>query len=128
MPFELGLFLGARRYGGRPQRAKACIVLDHDKDRFRRFLSDMAGQDIRSHQGDVDVLIRELTAWFRLQPGGAQPGGGQAIAEEYATFRERLPEICASKKLQESELEFSDFNGFVTVYVAALSESADPVP
>ena len=30
MPLELGIFLGAKRYGGPTHRQKACLILDRD--------------------------------------------------------------------------------------------------
>jgi hypothetical protein len=44
MPFELGIFLGARRFGGRNQSRKRCLVLEAEKYRYQKFLSDIAGQ------------------------------------------------------------------------------------
>jgi hypothetical protein len=35
MPFELGLFLGARHFGGRPQRGKHCLVLEAERYRYQ---------------------------------------------------------------------------------------------
>lgn len=49
MPFELGLFLAARQYGHGKQRHKRCLILDSEPYRYRSFLSDIAGQDIKSH-------------------------------------------------------------------------------
>ena len=46
MPFELGLFLGCRRYGSARDRRKQVLVLDSERYRYQRFLSDIAGQDI----------------------------------------------------------------------------------
>lgn len=120
MPLELGLFLGARRFGNVRQKAKACIVFDREPYRFQRYISDIAGQDIHAHRGDVATLIRELATWLRAQPGGAAVPGGVAIAAEYAAFEELLPIICAARQLQIDELVFGDFNAIVTEYVAAL--------
>lgn len=53
MPLELGIFLGARRYGGRSQSRKVCLILDRDPYRYQVFCSDIAGQDIRAHHNDV---------------------------------------------------------------------------
>src|SRR5689334_11199778 len=47
MPLELGLFLGAKRYGAPPQNRKRALVLDVEPYRYQRFISDIAGQDIR---------------------------------------------------------------------------------
>jgi hypothetical protein len=49
MPFELGLDIGCRRFGPRRARRKKCLVLDSQPYRYQKFLSDIAGQDIRAH-------------------------------------------------------------------------------
>jgi hypothetical protein len=121
MPLELGVFLGAKRFGTGGQKGKACIVFDREPYRFQRFISDIAGQDIRTHGGDVPTLIRELAAWLRTQPGGLQAGGGQAIAAEYADFEAALPAICTGLRLQIDELEFGDVNAIMTAYVERLT-------
>jgi hypothetical protein len=43
MPFELGLFLGARRFGAKLQRDKQCLVLEAERYRYQKYLSDIAG-------------------------------------------------------------------------------------
>ena len=48
MPFELGLFLGARRFGKGDQRRKLCLVLEAERYRYQKFLSDIAGQAFAS--------------------------------------------------------------------------------
>jgi hypothetical protein len=58
MPFELGLFLGAQRYGNARQKEKTCIIFDRHPYRYQQFLSDIAGQDIRVHAGDPGEIIR----------------------------------------------------------------------
>src|SRR5580658_4264166 len=47
MSFEPGLFLGARRYGLPHHERKSCLVLETERYRYQKFLSDIAGQDIR---------------------------------------------------------------------------------
>ena len=52
MPLELGLFLGAKKYGGARHREKSCIIFDREPYRFQRYISDIAGQDIHAHRGE----------------------------------------------------------------------------
>jgi len=42
MPFELGLFLGAKTFGAAAGRAKKALILDRDPFRYQAFLSDIA--------------------------------------------------------------------------------------
>ncbi|CAN7633997.1 hypothetical protein [Mesorhizobium sp. LjRoot246] len=51
MPLELGLFLGAKRYGDDEQKKKRCLILDVAQYRYQQFISDLAGMDITAHQG-----------------------------------------------------------------------------
>lgn len=53
MPLELGLFLGAREFGVGRQKLKRALILDTERYRFQRFCSDIAGQDIKAHEGSV---------------------------------------------------------------------------
>jgi hypothetical protein len=66
MPLELGLFLGCRRFGHPNQSKKRTLILDTDRYRYRNFISDIAGQDIRDHGADPERAIREVRDWKRL--------------------------------------------------------------
>jgi hypothetical protein len=86
MPLELGVFLGAKRFGVGGQKLKRCIVLDRERYRFQRFISDIAGQDIHSHRRDLRQLIVELASWLRDQSRDPKVPGGQRIAADFASF------------------------------------------
>jgi len=51
MPLELGLFLGAREFGTGRQKQKRVLILDTERYRYQKFCSDIAGQDIKAHEG-----------------------------------------------------------------------------
>lgn len=61
MPLELGLFLGARRFGTGAQTRKSCLVLDHQPYRYQEFISDIAGQDIAAHGNDPARAIKAVS-------------------------------------------------------------------
>ena len=119
MPLELGLFLGARLYGGREQKGKRCIVFDRERYRYQRYMSDIAGQDIHSHDGSERRLIEELAAWLRDQSRDRSVPGGRAIITEYEAFKAELPAICSARGLEVDELTFGDFNAIVVEYLTA---------
>lgn len=52
MPLELGLFLGAKRFGNKAQKLKRVLILDVEQHRYQRFISDLAGMDIHGHAGE----------------------------------------------------------------------------
>ena len=41
MPLELGVFLGAKRYGETDQQRKSCLILDKEPYRYQKFISDI---------------------------------------------------------------------------------------
>jgi hypothetical protein len=123
MPLELGLWLGAHHLGRKDQAGKSCIVFDRDPYRYNQYISDINGQDIHAHGAGVEGLIKQLTAWLRLQPGGGHVAGGQAILQEYRDFERILPALSASQNMTPDELTFGDFNVIVTQYVATLTHT-----
>ncbi|HEY1885337.1 MAG TPA: hypothetical protein VGG86_04695 [Roseiarcus sp.] len=108
MPFELGLFLGAKRFGGRSHNHKKTLIFDRDRFRYQSYISDIAGQDIHPHKGNVDALIRELAAWLRDEARDPMVPGGVAVASEFGKFKVDLSAIAAETQLEVSELTFKD--------------------
>src|SRR5262249_13195872 len=88
MPLELGLFLGAKRFGDGPQKAKRCLILDQEAFRYQAAISDIAGQDIKTHDG--------------------QPGRAIDIVDRYSRYQAALPEICRALRLDPDDLDFND--------------------
>ena len=84
VPFELGLDLGCKRYGKRRHKRKTDLILDVDRYRYRKFISDIAGFDIEEHQGSVANVITVVRNWLRN--AGAIPfeaAGGATIYTRY---------------------------------------------
>ncbi len=123
MPLELGLFLGAKRFGPGAQKRKSCLVLDRERYRFQKFCSDIAGQDISAHRGDRRAavkIVRDRLRGAARRSLGEIPGGS-AVADRYEAFRDVLPELCVQAQLDESELIFVEY---VTLVVAWLEQNA----
>lgn len=108
MPLELGLFLGAKRFGDPKQKRKRCIVLDKEQYRYQKFMSDIAGQDIEGHGGNIEVLIGKVRSFLNNAKRGAPLPSGAAIFEAYQKFQEELPDICTRLEIKSDGLEFKD--------------------
>jgi hypothetical protein len=128
MPLELGLFLGAQRFGTRSQRQKTCLVLEEAPYDYQKFISDIAGQDIKPHGADVGELIRVVRNWLTTVTKGRPLPGGSAIAQRFAKFREELPDLCTRLQWTVSELTFTDYSAAVSIWlreqIAAAETSA----
>lgn len=118
MPLELGLFLGAHRYGSVSQRRKLSLVLDTERYRYQRFISDIAGQDIKAHGNDPSHLIAAVRGFLAAASGNLLPGG-RTILRQFTDFRSELPGICQRFGLEPDELTFPDYCVIVTDWLAA---------
>lgn len=110
MPLELGIFLGAKRFGRGPQRQKACLILDVERYRFQTFISDIAGQDIHSHGKNPGQIIRVVRDWLsNATPSSIKIPGPALIMKRYELFRQDLPATCSSLHLDVNELTFNNY-------------------
>lgn len=110
MPLELGLFLGAKRFGRAEQKLKSCLILDIERYRYQKFISDIAGQDIAAHSADIRTAIRIVRDWLSsATPKSIRIPGGSAISSRYLAFRKELPSFCEKVHLNPDELTFKDY-------------------
>jgi len=49
MPLELGIFLGAKKFGGNKHANKTYLMLDKERYRYQMFISDLSGVYSLSH-------------------------------------------------------------------------------
>lgn len=114
MPLELGLFLGAQEYGAGDQARKCSLVLDTERYRYQNFCSDIAGQDIRAHEGRPERVIAAVRAMLStaLDGRGRMPGPA-TIRDRFADFRAELPRISRQLHVRVSELQFVEYRALV---------------
>jgi len=111
MPLELGLDLGCKRYGKPYLQEKVMLILDVEQFRYRDFISDIAGQDIKAHRAEQAEVINVVRNWLRLEldPKLVITPGGAVIYERYTRFQTTLPAIAAKLSWDINNLPFSDF-------------------
>jgi hypothetical protein len=108
MPLELGIFLGARKFGSSGQEIKSCIILDLERYRYQIFCSDIAGQDPRAHQGEPRQAIRCIRDWLQAERPDIRMPGGDKMFERYEQFQDDLPWLCETWELETDLLTFHD--------------------
>ncbi len=117
MALELGLFLGAQRFGGDRHTAKHCLILDTEPYRFQEFISDLAGRDGVRYYQTVEELISRVAEFLRLHARNLKPAkmvpGGAAVARDFSAFNLRKPTFCREIELSESELTFGDLSWMI---------------
>ena len=112
MPLELGIFLGAKRYGDAPQKAKRLLVLDVDAYRCQRFISDLAGMDIHSHGGDPIRAVRETRSWLANVSRRALPSADRVV-RLYQGFQAELPDIARQFEFDPAAIPYVDFERII---------------
>ena len=110
MPLELGVFLGAKRFGDTKQRRKSCLIFDIEPYRYQQFISDIAGQDVTPHGNDYRKVVKLVRNWLQAQSRLKTIPGGAQILARYEEFRAALPSICESLQFDpEDQLPFNDY-------------------
>lgn len=83
MPFELGIFLGAKKFGSEEQKRKKCLILDNKPYRYQQFISDIAGQDIQAHNNASEQIIKVVRNWLRTASNRKMIPDGGIIWQRY---------------------------------------------
>ncbi len=118
MPLELGADLALRLAGAPAQRARRTLVLDTEKHRYDKMLSDISGMDIEAHDNEPKAAIKHVRDWLNANRS-ARPilPGAAAIAEDYAAYMRIAPDIVAELRLDpHDDLPHRDY-----LYVVGLA-------
>ena len=117
MPLELGADLGLRLAGAAKQKRRKTLVLDAEKHRYDKTLSDISGMDVEDHANDVNTIIKCVRDWLNAYRGNRHVlPGANAIAIDYAAYRAAAPQIVKSLRLDPHDgLHHRDFLQVVAV-------------
>ena len=118
MPLELGIFLGAKRYGGKEQKRKRLLVLDVEQFRYQRFVSDLAGIDIHQHAGDPLQALTRTRDWLANVSRRQLPSAPK-VAETYGRFIADLPALSEELGFVSEDIPYVDFERIVVGWLLA---------
>ncbi|MBK7938375.1 MAG: hypothetical protein IPJ82_15415 [Lewinellaceae bacterium] len=116
MPLELGIFIGCIRFGSKKHRNKKYLILESEDFRFKRFISDLSGQDIQSHDDNPELAIRRVRDWLSGKTG-AIPSASN-VWKELQEFIDALPELCEPYGWIPNELTFGEFSSLTDVWIS----------
>lgn len=122
MPFELGLDIGCKRFGGKEAAKKRILILDSERFRYQIFLSDIAGQDIRAHGKDLNTAIKIVRDWLRTTSQRKNIPGDDLIRQDFGAFAKALPAMCSAGRLNRNALTYSDYVAFVEDWLSAATK------
>lgn len=120
MPLELGVFLGAKRYGEKDQQRKSCLILDKERYRYQKFISDISGQDVKSHENNTKEVIHLVRDWLSHASKRTLIPSGESIWTRYQEFQSDLPSMAKKRQLDANRLIFNDYIALVTGWLEEL--------
>lgn len=118
MPYELGLFFGAKYYGSGIQRRKQTLVFEKDKFSYQKFISDLNGIDTKAHGGNPHEVIISIRDWLKTNSKRALIPGSTLISKEYKEFLTELPIIVKRMNLNPGNLQMVDYTIIVEEFIA----------
>lgn len=103
MPLELGIACGLRFEREGSTRSHNLFVLVLEGFGYQKFVSDLAGFDPGKHSQTVESVIREVSAWLRLQDDAIEPApSASQIYGVFGTFRNQVASLRSEALEKES--------------------------
>lgn len=121
MPYELGLYMGAKRFGGRVHKPKTALIMVQKRYGLPAYLSDMSGSDPLEHEGKINLVIEGVRDYLHVGPVDILLPGAAHIYERLKEFQQELPELAKAAKLKMSEVDafkhYRSFDAIVSAYL-----------
>lgn len=101
MPLELGIYIGCRQYNpDNKHRDKKYLVFEGNAFNLKKSLSDLSGQDVKTHEDDILTIMQGVRDWLddkcSKRKGSLILPHGPALKEHFDNFTSSLPDLCAA--------------------------------
>ena len=125
MPFELGLFYGAIKFGPPALRRKSFLIMDKGKYRYKQFLSDIGGNDIVSHNGNIPGIIAVTRDWLNSKTRKDIQPDSKDILRRYEACFKALKKFCGKKSDKNDNMKREiDYSTIIKFTKTWLEENA----
>lgn len=104
MPFELGIDYGCKKFKKGRAASKKILVLEKERYRYQKALSDLSGSDIKHHGGEPIELTRAVRDWFVTEELGTGPSHTK-IWYEFNDFTADLEEQLIGEGHKQDDFE-----------------------
>lgn len=104
MPFELGLAIGARRFGSRTQKFNKIKIMVAEPYRLPAYLSDLGGNDPAAHHSQPETVIRIVRDFLHETPDGGRLPGPARFYDYFQEFKRALPDIAEAIEFRPEEI------------------------
>jgi hypothetical protein len=93
------------------------MILDVEKHRYQRFISDLAGMDIHEHGGEPARAVRETRDWLVNVSRRELPSADRSVSV-YERFLGDLPTIAADLEFDPNHIPYVDYERIVANWLA----------
>ena len=116
MPLELGIYIGCQKFGGGIHKQKKYLVFDKEPYRYKKFISDISGQDISGHNNNPKILIENIREWLAMVSPKAIPGSRFHL-ERYYQFKRELNDRCKEYKWDYDRLTYKEYLTLINEFI-----------
>jgi hypothetical protein len=121
MPFELGLTIGAKKFGPKSFRDRSAVIMVKEPYILPAYLSDLGGNDPHAHHDEVRSVIRIVRSYLSKGPSGAPLPGPAMLESHLIRFQTQLPIMAAKEGIAQDELDafgaYKDYEYFLSAYL-----------
>ena len=103
MPFELGIDYGCRQFQGGKWAGKRFLILEEQRYRFQKALSDISGSDISHHDGKVAPAMKEVRDWL-CNVTGVRAAGPARLTAAHTAWQEWHWKTMTSRGYSEDNI------------------------
>lgn len=122
MPFEAGIFFGAKRFGDKDQKNKNALIFEKTRFSYQNYLSDLSGVDTKAHENSTDNIIKGIRDWLKTSSRRVTIPGHVSIIESFNNFQKQLPATLKVMSLELDTLTFNDLCLIVEEFLISVNK------
>ncbi len=112
MPFELGIDFGCRSFAEGDAKFKRFLILEKERYRYQRALSDLSGSDISNHNDEPEDIVHAVRNWFRGM-SSRKPPSGTVIWEDFNEFMADFYQAREEQGYKDKDLQLMPTREYV---------------
>lgn len=119
MPFELGIDYGCKRLKEGVWSTKQILILEKERYRYQKALSDLSGSDIKNHDDEPFKIVKVIRDWFVSTESLHGAASGNLIWSRYNEFQAFLFDELVEGNGHESvdDVQISEINQYMNRWI-----------
>lgn len=120
MPFELGVFLGAKKFGDKMQKEKNALVFEREKYHYQKYISDLSGVDVKAHSNQPDKIVKAIRNWLlTASKRKTIPSAEKILKDLHSFYNQHFPLFLKQSHMQLENITYNDYCAFVIDFLEA---------